>query len=557
MVSVAIPGTDWITYIKWVKPSPLWAFEDTDISKPWLIEFKSDRFLPDFLDLVKGEVPDKLSDDLHNKAPEKTDIDGRGTMQLKLYQPLHQRYYLVTGSLVCRQFGLPDRTVVRKNGEKTSFVLRKTVIRTVGSITKEVELGWINNGLEKGWQDLIEHGKAVDIRGDEERLPLHAVKVPCASFSVYPQGGPQSQTTNVAQRTIYYGYIPVDSREKYLTPFKDTTIISAIESATDFHLGDVTERVINPWKQLYNSVKASDGNIPEQKDTLSLFVILDLGDFLKRILPDVYQALDTEGKSLEESKPGQKALFDELTSVYLPAPTPEDPSHEITLAEALYTLKDKLSLVEGQGDMPTDIYMIYKAYKKVGDPPQQVQIDPNTDLTPVIELFHQALDEAKTAVNIPDDVKDMIKNDPLGGDSYFLRLVYEHGPCAPVVSARSDSFTFAKFFDPDAPARHIRIELPSIKLKDLRKFKRGVGMQSSCELNKLTSMLSLDGVMNNAISLPAPCSPGLDMAIICSFSLPIITLVAFIVMFIFLILLNIVFWWLPFLKICFPVPKGE
>src|SRR5712691_5419341 len=102
--NVAAPATT----IKWVKPAPLWEFQDIDMKTPFLAEFDIDRFLPYFLDLMGGKVPGQTPADLRQQVAKETNIDGKGTMQLKLYQPLHGHYYLVTGSLVCRQFGLPD-----------------------------------------------------------------------------------------------------------------------------------------------------------------------------------------------------------------------------------------------------------------------------------------------------------------------------------------------------------------------------------------------------------------------------------------------------------------
>ena len=88
-------------------------------------------------------------------------------------------------------------------------------------------------------------------------------------------------------------------------------------------------------------------------------------------------------------------------------------------------------------------------------------------------------------------------------------------------------------------------------MKDLRKYKRGVGMEMSPELrdvmNRVTKgMLDGDGLSGS--------SGGWELGMICSFSLQIIFLVAFIVMFIFLIAFNFIFWWMAFLKICFPIP---
>src|SRR5207253_5091594 len=146
----------------------------------------------------------------------------------------------------------------------------------------------------------------------------------------------------------------------------------------------------------------------------------------------------------------------------------------------------------------------------------------------------------------------------VNGDVYFLRLVYEHDPCDPVVSDPSPVFTIAKFFDPDAPARPVRIELPSIKPRDLRKYKRGVGLQFSPELNNLINRVNTDMLKGDGLTPMAPGSgANLGIAFICSFSISITFLVAIIVMFIFLILFNIIFWWLPFIRICFPIPTRK
>ena len=45
--------------------------------------------------------------------------------KLKLYQPAHQRYYLVASSLVCGRAGLPDRAINAGRQEKVSYVMRR------------------------------------------------------------------------------------------------------------------------------------------------------------------------------------------------------------------------------------------------------------------------------------------------------------------------------------------------------------------------------------------------------------------------------------------------
>src|SRR5262245_29879197 len=62
-------------------------------------------------------------------SAEKTDT----SQKLKLYQPAHQRFYLVTSALVCRTPGRPDHTINAALQEKTTFVLRR--VRAVSDPT--------------------------------------------------------------------------------------------------------------------------------------------------------------------------------------------------------------------------------------------------------------------------------------------------------------------------------------------------------------------------------------------------------------------------------------
>ena len=518
--------------IRWLKPAPLWGSADTDRTTPYLAEFASDQFLPDFLAMMSGQT--SLS--LHPPRDEAT------LGLFKLYQPLHQRYYLVTGSLVCRQFGLPDRTVVRKNHEQTSFVLRRSI--------NNHEYGWVNDGPNKGWQLLVdERNRPVAVRQDEERLPLHQVK---ACMPAQPGNKP------CEQRMVYYGYIPVSSREKYLAAVPPIDVATRIQQAVidgvvgDPRLDDVSTRVLEPWLEFY--IPPPGGQItPEaQHAQISLYLILDLADFLQANLPSVFDALGTDGSSLKV-KPQHDAryqLLEELGTIII-TQTDTD-SKNVSLAFAMNELKSYLSLVHGEGLEPPSSYNLYAA----------TGINFRTDLEKGGQLYtdlKNALDEEKIDnvnwLNVPGEVAGMIKDEPDGGDSYYLRLVYEHAPCAPVVSEPSQPFTFAKVFDPDAPARQIRIELPSIDFRDLRKFKHGVGMQMSPQLSRVLGRVH-PGMLQGQGLLPTEAG-AVGLAVICTFSLPIITLVALIVMFLFLLLFNIIFWWLPFFMICFPIPRRK
>jgi hypothetical protein len=241
------------------------------------------------------------------------------------------------------------------------------------------------------------------------------------------------------------------------------------------------------------------------------------------------------------------------------------------LGQALNSLKDVLGLAHGQGDEPADDYNVVNVifpgatpldYLRPPPPfPPALGLPAGTKEPGILyKLLSAALSEdrhnKKNWLTLPPEVAESIKVEPVNGDVYFLRLAYEHDPCDPVLSDPSPAFTFAKFFDPDAPARPIRIELPSIKPKDLRKYKRGVGLQFSPELNNLINRVNTDMLKGGGLSA-IDSGANLSIAFICTFSISITFLVAIIVMFIFLILFNIIFWWLPFIRICFPIPTRK
>jgi hypothetical protein len=143
---------------------------------------------------------------------------------------------------------------------------------------------------------------------------------------------------------------------------------------------------------------------------------------------------------------------------------------------------------------------------------------------------------------------------------YVLRCVYQRPRCGvlhtDVVSAPSDVFTLAPFFDFDAPSRPIRIPLPvDTSIAGLRKFSKNVGFIMSNKLREqMNSVTDLNAVLKGNLA----SGQGFDLGEICSFSIPIITICALVVLIIFILLLNIVFWWLPFFRICLPIPlKGK
>ncbi|WP_091743266.1 hypothetical protein [Phenylobacterium immobile] len=165
-------------------------------------------------------------------------------------------------------------------------------------------------------------------------------------------------------------------------------------------------------------------------------------------------------------------------------------------------------------------------------------------------------------------------------DGWFvMRCVYERPECEPfhrsVISAATDAFQIAGFFDSDAPARPIRIGLPiDTTPAGLRKFDRKTMFMVSnvlCgQIDRIRGMGLGDLVrqvlpwpLKKDISLPErePCNtgPGLSLGLMCSLSIPIITICALILLMIMVSLLDFIFRWLPYFILCLPVPgfKGK
>ncbi len=109
---------------------------------------------------------------------------------LKLYQPAHQRYYLITANLVCRVPGFPDKAT-KIGEEKVSFVLRRNLETEKGDVK---EHAFVN----QYWQ-LVE---SLSLLPGEEQFPLFP--------TTYQEQGSR-------RRRMFSGLIPVGERERYLT----------------------------------------------------------------------------------------------------------------------------------------------------------------------------------------------------------------------------------------------------------------------------------------------------------------------------------------------------
>ena len=159
---------------------------------------------------------------------------------------------------------------------------------------------------------------------------------------------------------------------------------------------------------------------------------------------------------------------------------------------------------------------------------------------------------------------------------FVIRCVYERPACEPlhneVMSDPTEPFQMAGFFDPDAPARPIRIGLPiDTTPGGLRKFDKNTAFLISdtlCgQIGRLKG-LTLGDLVLSVLPWPfhkdlpslgtegEPCKTGGgdSLGMICSLSIPIVTICALILLIIMVSLFDFIFRWLPYFVICFPLP---
>jgi hypothetical protein len=507
----------------WLKPSLLrndagQDFPQPELFQPQLLKFETDEFMENFLAAVASPNNSALKSFVI--APPEP---GK---QLKLFQPGHGNFYLVCASLCCRVPGFPDRKVRLSDGESVFFVLRKSI--------DDVEYAWAGDDTKRTWKPL--NGNAKDILENEERLPLMT-------------------TTGGDGRIIRFGYLPVASRETYaVAPEK----LVARSEPTDRRIEELqaqfTRPLIDPRipastssgdpLKILDAAKNADDidalkTVPPQGAsrvlTLSICLLLELLEFFKNYLPDVFNALNV---NLTAAFDGEQANAKAALMTFL---------HEQTLQSGLL--------------LDAALQTVAKNHEKLNEPESDIiQLGFNDEYSLAGEtldcarletLVKQALDKKLPGIEVP-------KIETGSEVSYTVRCVYERPQCELIsrtVSQPSLKFQLAPFFDPDAPVRPVRISLPTdVSIAGLRRFKKGVTFMISSSLQKKIN--SITGKEKTLLSdNPKVGGEGDDLAYICSFSIQIIFIIAFFLLLMFAIILNFVFWWMAFFKICLPIPK--
>lgn len=689
--------------IQWTSPSPLWsqAVSRDDLlarqkllRQPAILRFASDEFMDQFLALLEND-PAKLSGLVAKpetwrgayKEPEpvkeapafarklnrlgliaarsKNPPPGAGSAQpsaaapisgppekkaprFKLYQPAHQRYYLVTACLVCGRAGLPDRAIAPVRQERVGFVVRRLMPAKPLNIKEalpEMNPGeWPKDWDEyafvvapdgQGWKR-IQKEKRDELEEGEEQLPLFALHF---------------AEDDGRRRRLFAGLVPVGRREDYTNASQrpqagDPAPVVTPPALPDPRMILVWSQITEPWKQLieradaarimqginplptdppttskdeplsndaaalYDSLKATR----EQIQTGSWYALLDLAMFLEEHIGNVWRQL--HGQTPQPPlTPAQDALVNALTDTILSSnqlktELRKDQSLNLQVAG---TLKEALTLVRPAdataarliesnldsvavsysrqrpaGGLPTDpkwptfLFPLADSQFEAPLPPATPgdEGDPNNlaDRLKRIDRLAKLIEAA-----LPPQSQGEAPALPLAAkpvmdrrESWFvMRCVFERPQCGPIdpplLSDPTEPFQMAGFFDPDAPARPIRIALPvDTTPAGLRKFNKNTAFMISdvlCGQIDRAKGLSLGDLVRSVLPWPlhkdlsapdkGPCKssdPSLTAGMICSLSLPIITICALIVLMIIVTLLDIIFRWIPYFILCFPIP---
>jgi hypothetical protein len=583
--------------VQWVSPSPLWpavAAADNLVSRrqrlrrPAILRFAIDEFMEQFLATLEndparlGELvakPETWRGPAKEQEPVKqapafarklqrlgllaarrrdaalspATTSGAALTQagaaskkapkLKLYQPAHQRYYLVTACLVCGRAGLPDRAVTAVRQERVGFVVRRLLPPQPLDINQALpdlkpdtwtgewdEYAFVVGPDGQGWRK-IPRDRRGELEEGEEQSPLFAV-----NFS----------EDDGRRRRLFTGLVPVGKRETYVNASQrqrqgDTEPVVKPGPLPDARMLLVWSQVTEPWKRLIERADAAQkmqseppdpdapwepGDKPtavpaaslkatrESIQTGSWYILLDFAKFLEEHINNLWRQLHGQTPQPQLTT-AQQNLITALTNATLGAPL----RNELKLAhyndsKIKTTLKDALTAIRPADGVAAerleeDLDKVTKSYDRQAPdplwpdflfpladsahaaplPPAKGVDDPNNPADRLNRLDHLAeLIEAALPPQVTGDTPAI----PLAAkpvmdtrESWFvIRCVFERPECGPidppVLSEPTEPFQMAGFFDPDAPGRPIRIALPiDTTPAGLRKFDKNTAFMIS------------------------------------------------------------------------------
>lgn len=570
---------------------------------------------------------------------------------LKLYQPAHQRFYLVGASLVCGIPGLPDRAVTRGGAEQVNFVVRRLLPPTPNGDDSDLrEYAFVNHTAGGTWcrVDAPTLAAADKLVPGEELLPVFPL--------AYDDDGSHA-------RTLWTGFVPVGRREEYITAKIDRSPAASFAAgqlaslavnepstppnSTQARIAQFQAEVAEPWKNLIrSSYKTADSlttaskikdnseptgdqqarvfNFNLQQQQASWLILLDFADYLAVHLPDLWKAITKSGAGFSNLSTEQQNLYTWLgnaTMSLLLKDALNDPATGSPNRPASSSLRDALIAVSDD-TVRLRLEQTELLYTKDSDDPTSTEwpnfhfllagvnsalsadgpfssldslttsVDSKVDRDPdnIASDFladTQRIDQLTTSIArslTPNDealapprpfalqVRDALTQSAKDVGRFVIRFVYTNRDCGPVhppkLSAPSQRFQLASFFDVDAPARPIRITLPTDTTPaGLRKAHKNTALVLSDVLCGQVQRAKGLGFIDLVLAvLPWPLhkdldvgsggsckGSGVDIGMICSLSIPIITICALILLIIIVSLLDLIFHWLPFFILCFPV----
>lgn len=689
----------------WTSPAPLWGRFDSspgsmaaalakDQARPAILRFASDDFMDQLLAMLaadprqigsliarpetwrspSGDAPDliervplprlaraltrlrkrqapssALSPSTHAVVEKENGVER--SKPLKLYQPAHQRYYLVGANLVCERVGFPDRTLGATGSEHVGFVLR----RLFPPKGKEEgppfeEYAFVKDASDARWQRIAADAGVTDpaakLLAGEELLPLFPLNF--RDDADHP-------------RRLLAGLVPVGRREEYMSTYAQHETLLEEARAGGLAPGEtvMTARkeqfkmeVTEPWKNLIRSAYAAAARIGDdeavsedqrsdkhfdlprrklaaataandQAQGQSWLILLDFADFLSLHLRPVWDCVLDLSQPRDLKTESQRRLFDWLNGAGMGSGWPitaDKPTFASNLRDALKRIREKDEVRKGlEGATrpfpetidpglawPGFLYLlagvsnsfvaggVHESLYRLADPQAEAD-DVGADFPPsssllaaidrqvasldkLVQLVITAIDTEAPATPAPPlpfalRLRDALKSTAGDPGWFVLRCVHVRCDCGPlkpaVLSAASERFQLASFFDPDAPARPIRISLPlDTTPAGLRKHSRNTAFVISDVLCGQIQRAKGLGFVDLVLSvLPWPFHKDLDMremgpcqrggtpiGMICSLSLPIITICALILLTIIVSLFDLIFHWLPWFVICFPIP---
>jgi hypothetical protein len=529
---------------------------------------------------------------------------GMPTTPYRLYHPASGRFYLAAACLVCDTPGLPDH--VLETGERAAFVVRRLFAKPGSAVAGPPNpISWAAD-----WQEYAFHTRekvwhlveSPTPQPDEERLPLFPM-------NYIAEDG--------RRRRLLAGLVPVARRDAYMSAQRSTAPSSSPLPGSppdDSRIMLLHNDLIQPYQAILSvrarvpalaaimdadkadkdAVRAKLSMDAEDNARLvSWYALLDFGTFLLDYLPWVAKQIGLPFPPNHPDNPlpptgAEKIAADALLAKLGTVKDGTDLNGiplTISVSEALKKIEDSRKKLEetiktysrsNQANLPKPEDWPDFVFNLDADGLQSLFTPAGIDgRLPLEKLVSDAL--PAQPLRLPESV--LAKPAPDAGSTgwFLIRFVYDRPNCGPMrppeLSAPSLAFELASFYEPDAPARPIRIMLPiDSSPGGLRKYTKNTALmlsdQLACQKERLGGMTLGDLVLS---VLPWPfhkdlpsgatdCDAGNGgIGLICSLSIPIITICALLLLMIIVNLLDIIFHWVPFFIMCFPLPgfKGK